>query len=223
MMYPNFEKVAELSERSSLYGKSELSEQTIALFAQDLTDLLDVLKRYYAQNFEDMVSEQKPVFEKFEKIAACYPEILDVDVFWYFLHDVLAAGCLPHPIVYCHANLIDEPEMADAAFLYLNDKNVQQWIVDNWHECKKYKALLAEALHKQTFKLPKLVRMCHMHYAKKTMLLLVVIIGCAFLCWNNVAYPLVVVLLLFVFIFMLKEISSYLYASACQKKHWSWR
>lgn len=212
MMYQNFEYVLELSERASVEGRGGLCEDTVVKFVWDLTNLLDVLKRYYPNDFEHMVVEQKSVFAKFEKIAAYYPEALDVDIFLNFLEDVLLSGYLPHPTVYCEAKLIDESLMAQAAILYLDNQDVQQWMVDNWGECKKYKPIISEALHKQKKKLTRLVRLCHMHYGKKTLMLLLVIWGCGGLYWFETAYPLALFLMLGIFVFLLREISVYLRA-----------
>ena len=224
MMYPNFEYVLDLSERASMYGRCNLCEYTIVKFVKDLADLLYNLENTYQDDFAKMVQEQADVFYKFEKIATWYPEALDIDIFWNFLEDVLISGQLPHPVVYCKAKLIDESLMANVAAWYLEDKAVQQWIIDNWSECKKYKPVIESALCKQPNKLLKLVKLCHMHYGKKTLALLLAVWLCGVLCWFDMAYFWVVFLMLSIFVFMLKEIYNYLYAeAACLRKKLVWR
>lgn len=223
MMYADFEFVFKMSKRSELYGRYILGSEVVQAFEKDLSLLLDVFKRYYSDDFESLCAEQKSVFAKFEKIASCYPEVLDNDMFLDFLSEVLASGYLPNPIVYCEANLIDETEMAQVAILYLQYENVQQWIINHWSYCKKYKISLGEALYAEPLKLSKLVRLCHMHYGKKALALLLVIWGCGVLCWFETAYPLVILLMLGIFYFMFKEVCSYLLEAGYRQKKLIWR
>ncbi len=224
LMYPNFEYVLDLCERASMYGRCNLCEHTIVKFVKDLADLLYNLENTYQDDFAKMVQEQADVFYKFEKIATWYPEALDIDIFWSFLEDVLISGHLPHPVVYCKAKLIDESLMANVAAWYLEDKEVQQWIIDNWSECKKYKPVIERELHEQPHKLLKLVKLCHMHYVKKTLAVLLLVWLCGVLCWFNTAYVLVAFLMMGVFVFILREICNYFCAeTACLRKDLIWR
>ncbi len=224
MMYADFEFVFKMSKRSELYGRYILGSEVVQAFEKDLSLLLDVFKRYYSDDFESLCAEQKSVFTKFEKIASCYPEVLDNDMFLDFLSEVLASGYLPHPVVYCKAKLIDESLMANVAAWYLEDKEVQQWIIDNWSECKKYKPVIERELHEQPHKLLKLVKLCHMHYVKKTLAVLLLVWLCGVLCWFNTAYVLVAFLMMGVFVFILREICNYFCAeTACLRKDLIWR
>ncbi len=223
MMYPEFDKVVGWCQTDRIYGRPQLTQETEIEFAKDLHKLVQVMIKYYQEDYVGLTTKLKSIFDKLEMIAENYPELLDDDIYLTFLSEVLHSGHLPHPEIYCRAMLVSVEEMMSVMALYIEQEGVQNWIVENWEVCKAYKLEIAEQLAQTSTKTPKLVNLCQRHYFLKSSILFLAMIVCGILCWYGIYYWVAALLLIGVFVFMMKEICDYMCISAKQVKNIIWR
>ena len=206
MMYKNFEYVVNCLENDHTVGKKvQFDERQKKQFVVDLHYFVSVMRKYYAENMAALVQEQKAFFQKFELIAQYSPDLLQEDFFCDWIDDILAAGELPHPLVYYNAGLISVESMAAAVTAYLDEKEVQTWTLEHWDYCRLFAPVIYNTLKKQNIDAPLLKKISNNHYGTKALIVFVLLIVVAILgfkdCINGSVF-----LLLLIFIIGFNEL-----------------
>lgn len=177
MMYPEFEKVVGWCLIDRIYERPKLNQQTEIGFVHDLHNLVQVMSKYYQKDYVALTTELKSLFDKLELIADYYPELLDDDVFLGFLSDIFYSGYLPHPVCYCRAQLLEEEDMAEYCFLYLNDPDVCEWMKKNWSFCQPYALIILSEMKTQKIENKEISRLIFNQYRPTFILYLFCLIG----------------------------------------------
>ena len=219
-MYPNFYKIASLCEKTQ---KIKIPSSEALNFQKDVRHLLSVLKKYYQNDFSNLVYEQKSVLAKLEKIVVVAPELLeDDDVFENFVTDLFESGYLPHPEIYYKAGFIKQEDMQKYFLLYIDQMRMQQFIAKHWDDYKQYKKIIHTALASVENKHLKLVQLSDMHYQKKLFYFVFAVVAIVLLASFGEAGMLLIFLFGYLLCFFFYEVYVFLRASHYLHKDLIW-